>query len=102
MRERREENLHSGHRRRLRERYKTGGEAGLEDHVLLELLLCYAIPRKDVNGLAHRLIDAFGSLSGAMDAETEDLLQVVNNVIRRMKFDGSLRRLHEKYGLVYA
>jgi len=26
----------------------------------------------------------------------------VNNVISQMKSDGSLRRLHEKYGLVYA
>ena len=26
----------------------------------------------------------------------------VNDVIRQMKSDGSLRQLHEKYGLVYA
>ena len=32
----------------------------------------------------------------------DDLLQMVNNVIRQMKSDGSLRKLHEKYGLVYA
>ena len=32
----------------------------------------------------------------------EDLLQMVNNVIRQMKSDGSLRKLHDKYGLVYA
>ena len=32
----------------------------------------------------------------------EDLLQLVNDVIRQMKSDGSLRQLHEKYGLVYA
>ena len=31
-----------------------------------------------------------------------DLLQMVNNTIRKMKSDGTLRRLHEKYGLVYA
>jgi len=31
-----------------------------------------------------------------------DLLQVVNTVLRRMKSDGTLRRLHERYGLVYA
>jgi hypothetical protein len=27
---------------------------------------------------------------------------MVNAVIRRMKSDGSLRRMHEKYGLMYA
>ena len=31
----------------------------------------------------------------------DDLLQLVNAVISEMKSDGSLRRLHEKYGLVY-
>ena len=30
------------------------------------------------------------------------MLQMVNNVIRQMKSDGFLRKLHEKYGLVYA
>jgi DNA repair protein RadC len=30
--------------------------------------LCYAIPQKDVNGLAHRLLDRFGGLSGVLDA----------------------------------
>jgi cyclohexadienyl dehydratase len=30
------------------------------------------------------------------------LLQMVNNTIQQMKSDGTLRRLHEKYGLVYA
>ena len=32
----------------------------------------------------------------------EDLLQQVNRTIQRMKADGTLRLLHEKYGLVYA
>ena len=37
-----------------------------------------------------------------MQKGQEDLLQMVNNIIRQMKADGSLRKLHEKYGLVYA
>ena len=37
-----------------------------------------------------------------MQKGQEDLLQMVNNVISQMKSDGSLRKLHEKYGLVYA
>lgn len=37
-----------------------------------------------------------------MQKGQEDLLQMVNNVIRQMKSDGSLRKLHEKYRLVYA
>ena len=43
-----------------------------------------------------------GEIGVLMQKGQEDLLQVVNNVIRRMKSDESLRRLHEKYGLVYA
>jgi cyclohexadienyl dehydratase len=31
----------------------------------------------------------------------DDLLALVNAVIAQMKADGSLRLLHEKYGLVY-
>ena len=36
-----------------------------------------------------------------MQKGQEDLLQMVNNVISQMKSDGSLRKLHVKYGLVY-
>ena len=43
-----------------------------------------------------------GEIGVLMQKGQEDLLQVVNNVIRQMKSDGSLRKLHEKYGLVYA
>ncbi len=43
-----------------------------------------------------------GEIGVLMQKGQEDLLQVVNNKIQKMKADGSLRRLHEKYGLVYA
>jgi len=42
-----------------------------------------------------------GKIGVLMQKGQEDLLQTVNNVIRQMKADGSLRKLHEKYGLVY-
>ena len=47
-----------------------------EEHNMLELALFYCIPRQDTNEIAHRLIDAFGSLAGVLDAPYEDLLQV--------------------------
>ncbi len=43
-----------------------------------------------------------GEIGVLMQKGQEDLLQMVNNVISQMKKDGSLRKLHENYGLVYA
>ena len=43
-----------------------------------------------------------GEIGVLMQKGQEDLLQMVNNVLSQMKKDGSLRKLHEKYGLVYA
>ena len=42
-----------------------------------------------------------GEIGVLMRKGQDDLLQLVNDLIRQMKSDGSLRRLHEKYGLVY-
>ena len=49
---------------------------GMADHEVLELLLTYAIPRKDVNPVAHRLLNAFGSLGSVMNADVKDLMHV--------------------------
>ena len=43
-----------------------------------------------------------GEIGVLMRKGQEDLLRLVNATIRQMKSDGSLRQLHEKYGLVYA
>ncbi len=43
-----------------------------------------------------------GEIGVLMRKGQDDLLQVVNNTIRQMKSDGTLRSLHEKYGLIYA
>ena len=43
-----------------------------------------------------------GEIGVLMRQGQDDLLQLVNDVIRQMKADGTLRQLHEKYGLVYA
>ena len=39
---------YSDHRKRLRKRFISGGTEGMHDYELLELLLAYAIPRRDV------------------------------------------------------
>ena len=68
--------VHKGHRQRLRDRFNNSGLDSMEDHTALELLLCYAIPRKDVNRLAHALLDTFGSLSAVLEADRTALEQV--------------------------
>ena len=51
-----------GHRKRLRDRFLTGEPGSREAVVLLELLLCYAIPQRDVQPLAKRLLEKYGTL----------------------------------------
>ena len=67
---------HSGHRKRMRERFLRDGIDSLQDHEVLELLLFYAIPRQDTNELAHRLLTKFRTLSGVFDAPIEELKRV--------------------------
>ena len=67
---------HEGHRERLRTRFNKEGLDGFALHEALELLLTYAIPRIDTNGLAHALIRRFGSLSAVLEASNADLMQV--------------------------
>ena len=71
-----EKNIHAGHRRRVKAEFLERGLSGLPAHRVLELLLFYAIPRGDVNPLAHRLVDHFGSLTGVFHATYEQLLEV--------------------------
>lgn len=70
------QNVHAGHRQRLRNRFIQNGLDSFEDHNALELFLFYAIPNRDVNDLAHNLINEFGSLSAVFDARFEDLCKV--------------------------
>ena len=48
----------------------------LNKHELLELLLFYAIPRKNVNPLAHVLLDKFGSISAILNATSSELQSI--------------------------
>lgn len=68
--------MHEGHRERLRAEYLQHGGDGLPDHRFLELLLYYAIPRRDTNELAHRLLQRFGSLEAVLFADTSQLQSV--------------------------
>ncbi len=67
---------HDGHRQRMKERFISTGLKGFQDHEVLEMLLFYALPYRDTNGLSHVLIDAFGDLANVMDADYADLVKI--------------------------
>ena len=68
--------VHQGHRARQRKKLLENGPRAFADHELLEMLLYYAIPRRDTNELAHRLLERFGSLQGVFSAPVEELSTV--------------------------
>lgn len=67
---------HDGHRARMRERLARSGLDAFQPHEVIELLLGYALPLRDVNDLAHMLIERFGTVAGVLRAPEEELTQV--------------------------
>lgn len=65
--------IHDGHRERLRKSYLETGLIGKTEHQILEILLTYAIPRIDVNPVAHELMEQYGSISSVLDADVSEL-----------------------------
>ena len=68
--------VHEGHRERLKTQFRLNGLDSLTDINALELLLFYAIPRRDTNEVAHALLERFGSLSSVFKASIPELCQV--------------------------
>lgn len=68
--------IHIGHRERIKQEFLHGGLAHFPDVHALELLLFYSRFQGDVNPLAHRLLDTFGSLSGVLDADPDCLREL--------------------------
>ncbi|MCH5296749.1 MAG: hypothetical protein J1E85_03670 [Ruminococcus sp.] len=65
---------HSGHRQRVRKKFIENGFDVFEPHEALEMFLFYAIPRKDTNPLAHRLLDRYLTIGGVCDAPIDELM----------------------------
>ena len=77
---------------------------GKADVMITEITEAPYYVQTDTRLAAPLLNDPFthGEIGVLMQKGQDDLMEMVNNAIRRMKSDGTLRRLHEKYGLVYA
>lgn len=69
------DNEHSGHRERMRKKFIENGFDVFETHEALEMFLYYAIPRKDTNPLAHRLLDRYITVGGVCDAPIDELMR---------------------------
>jgi len=66
---------HEGHRARLREQFQSDPNL-LSEAELLELLLTFSIPRRDVAPLARDLLAHFGSLQNIFAAPVSELINV--------------------------
>jgi len=60
---------HKGHRERLKKKFVQSGVSAFHDYEVLELMLGYAIPQKDVKPLAKDLLETFGGIRGLLDAD---------------------------------
>ena len=64
---------HEGHRDRVKQRFLNAGFENMQDYEILEMVLFYAIPRRDTNDMAKKILSHFGSLINVLDASTEEL-----------------------------
>ena len=74
--ENRQNNIHAGHRQRLKEKATNIGLKNFNEHEALELMLTYAIPRYNTNPTAHALLNEFGSLYNICNASVHELEHV--------------------------
>lgn len=66
----------NGHRSRIREKYLKNGINGFLEYEILELLLTYSIPRKDVKALAKELLNKFGNINGILYGDKQELYEI--------------------------
>ncbi len=96
------ENPHRGHRQRVRSLFiKTCRLDSFHEHQILEFLLFYAIPYKDTNSLAHRLIEHFGSLNKVLKADYSELIGfgLTENTAALIKLSNEIARTAERRSL---
>lgn len=90
--------IHDGHRQRLKERFLEQGLDGFTDVQVLELLLFYAIPRRDTNPIAHELLKKFGSVRQVLEAPVQRLTEVeyiTENVAVLLKLAPAMLRYYQ-------
>lgn len=86
------QSLQSGHRARLRKKFLDGQ---LTDYEILELLLTYAIPRRDVRILSRQLYKKYGSIPAVLMAPMESLVEIEGIKENTVTFFRLMRKLME-------
>jgi DNA repair protein RadC len=86
----------NGHRQRLREKYKRNGCQCFFDYELLELLLTYAIARRDVKPLAKRLLENFKTMEAILQAESTKLSEIEGIGVNTILFFHLIRDISTK------
>lgn len=66
----------TGHRMRIKEKYLKNGLDGFLEYEILELLLTYSNPRRDVKPIAKELLEKFGDMYGVVHADRKSLCEI--------------------------
>ncbi|MDE6614121.1 MAG: hypothetical protein K2K24_01290 [Clostridia bacterium] len=93
------DNIHTNHRDRMRQRIAKDGLDSLQDHELLEYILYAFIPRKDTNPIAHKLLNTFGSLENVFNTSVEMLMSIPNMTYSASLFLTSMPSIIKRYNL---
>lgn len=93
------QSLQQGHRARLRDKFLAGQ---LTEYEILELLLTYAIPRRDVRTLSRQLYKKYGNIQKILSAPMDNLIEnkgVKENVATFFKLVHKITELEYKNSL---
>ena len=85
--------IHKGHRARMRRKFEEHGAEIFDTYELLEMMLYCTISAKDTNPMAKRLLSAFGSLEGVLSASADELTAVKGVGAKTAELIGAVGRL---------
>ncbi len=68
--------IHTGHRKRVREKIERSGFESFADHEVLEALLFHSIPYRDTNPIAHALINRAGGLANVLRLSRDEIVSI--------------------------
>ena len=86
-----------GHRERMRGRAEQMDKEDIRSQDIVELLLYYALPRRDTKDLAVSLMEKFGSLEAILNADAKDIAAAPGIGVNTAAWLGSVGRLFRAY-----